>query len=81
MSKIDSSKLSSKTDSSKVSKTFGAGQRSGGSRIIASFSDLCSEIWRGSPATKSIQAGLETVESLKKSVDEDTDPLECLQRG
>ena len=36
---------------------------------VATFYDLCSEIWSGSLATESIQAGLETVESLKTPVD------------
>ena len=33
-------------------------------------------MWSGSPATESIQAGLETVESLKTPVDDDIDSLE-----
>ena len=33
-------------------------------------------MWSWSPATESIQADLETVESLKTPVDEDIDPLE-----
>ena len=53
-----------------------AGQQSGGSRIVATFYDLCSEIWSGSPAMESIQAGLKTVERLKTPEDEDIDPLE-----
>ena len=42
---------------------------------VATFSDLCSEIWSGPLAPESIQAGLEAVESLKISVDDDIDPL------
>ena len=53
-----------------------ARRQSGGGRIVATFYDLYSEMWSGSPATGSIQAGLETVESLKTPVDEDIDPLE-----
>ena len=53
-----------------------AGRQSGGGRIVATFYDLCSETWNGSSAVESIQAGLETVESLKTRVDEDIDPLE-----
>ena len=34
------------------------GQQSGGGRIVATFYNLCSEIWSGSPTTESIQAGL-----------------------
>ena len=52
------------------------GRQSGGGRIVATFYDLCSEIWSESPATKSLQARLETVESLKTHVDEDIDRLE-----
>ena len=33
-------------------------------------------MWSGSPATESIQAGLETAESLKTPVDDDIDSLE-----
>ena len=33
-------------------------------------------MWSGSPATESIQAGLETVESLNTPVDDDIDSLE-----
>ena len=53
-----------------------AGRQSGEGRIVATFYDFCSEIWSRSPATEFIQAGLETVESLKTPVDEDIDPLE-----
>ena len=44
--------------------------------MVATFNDLCSEIQSGSPATESIQAGLETTRSLKTRVDKDIDPLE-----
>ena len=50
------------------------GRQGGGVRIVAIFYDLCSDIWSESPVTDSIQDGLETVESLKISVDEDIDP-------
>ena len=53
-----------------------AGQQSGGRSIADTFYDLCSEIWSGSPATESIQADLETVESLKAPADEDIDLLQ-----
>ena len=51
------------------------GRHSGAGRIVATFYDLCREIWSGSAATESIQAGLKTVESLKTPVDKDIDPL------
>ena len=53
-----------------------AGQQSRGRSIVDTFYDLCSEIWSGSPATESIQADLETVESLKAPADEDIDLLQ-----
>ena len=60
----------------KYRKALDAGQKSGGGRIVATFYDLCSEIWSWSTATESIQAGLETEESLKAPADEDIDPIE-----
>ena len=49
--------------------------RSGERRTVATFY-LCSKRWSWSPAMESIQAGLETVESLKTLVDEDIDLLD-----
>ena len=46
-------------------------EQSGGGRIIATFYDLCNKRWSGSPRRESIQAGWETVENLKTSVNED----------
>ena len=43
----------------KYQKVLNAGRQSGGGRT-GTFYDLCSEIWSGSPATESIQGGLET---------------------
>ena len=60
----------------KYRKALDAGQKSGGGRIVATFYDLCSEIWSWSTVTESIQAGLETEESLKAPADEDIDPIE-----
>ena len=60
----------------KYRKALDAGQKSGGGRIVATFYDLCSEIWSWSTVTESIQAGLETEESLKAPADEDMDPIE-----
>ena len=53
-----------------------AGRQSGGGRIVATFYDLYSEICSASLATESVQAGLETVDSLKTLADEDIDLLE-----
>ena len=57
----------------KYRKALDAGRRSGG---IWSLQQWIS----GLPATKSIQAGLETVESLKTSLDKDIDPLERVSK-
>ena len=57
----------------KYRKVLDAGRRSGG---IWSLQQWIS----GLPATKSIQAGLETVESLKASFDKDIDPLERVSK-
>ena len=38
----------------KYRKAFDAGRQSGECRIVATFYDLYSEIWSGSPATESI---------------------------
>ena len=57
-----------------------ARRQSGGGRIAATFYDLCSEIWSGSPAMGSIQAGLENVESLKILADGYIDPLERVSK-
>ena len=64
----------------KCRKALDTGRQSGGGRIVATFYKLCCEIWSGSPATESIQAGLETVESLKAPVDEKIDPLERVSK-
>ena len=55
----------------KYRKAFDAGRQNGADRIVATFYDLYSEIWSGSPATEYIQAGLETVKSLITPIDED----------
>ena len=60
----------------KYRKALDAGRQSGRGRIVATFYDYYSEIWNGSSVTKSIQAGLETVVSLKTPADEDIDLLE-----
>ena len=57
-----------------------ARRQSGGGRIAATFYDLCSEIWSGSPAMGSIQAGLKNVESLKILADGYIVPLERVSK-
>ena len=61
-------------------KALDARRQSGGGRIAATFYDLCSEIWSGSPAMGSIQAGLKNVESLKILADGYIDPLERVSK-
>ena len=41
----------------KYRKTLDTGQQSRGDRIVATFLDICNEIWSGSPATESIESG------------------------
>lgn len=41
-----------------------SGRRSGGGRVVAQFYDLCSQIWGGSPATESVDRGIESSLSL-----------------
>ena len=37
-----------------------SGRQSGGGRVVATFYDLCNEIWAGAPATESIMSGVES---------------------
>ena len=41
-------------------KAVDAGRQSGGGRVVATFYELCQEIWAGSPATESIASGVES---------------------
>ena len=36
------------------------GRKSGQGRVVYLYFELCSEIWGGSPATRSLDAGIET---------------------
>ena len=40
------------------------GRQSGGGRVDATFFDLCSQIWSGLPATKSMSSGLESEKGI-----------------
>lgn len=40
------------------------GRQSGGGRVDATFFDLCSQIWSGSPATKLMSSGLESEKGI-----------------
>ena len=41
-------------------KAVNTGRQSGGGRAVATFYELCQEIWAGSPATESIASGVES---------------------
>ncbi len=47
-----------KTIRGNFKKAVDKGRRSGGGRIVMTFYDLCSDIWAGAPATKSIDGKL-----------------------
>lgn len=47
----------------KYRKALDEGRLSGGGRVVATFFDICSQIWSGSPATESMESGVETVVS------------------
>ena len=40
-------------------KALDSGKQSGDGRVVATFLDLCNQIWSGSPATESISSGLD----------------------
>ena len=41
-------------------KAVDTGRQSDGGRVVATFYELCQEIWAGSPATESIASGVES---------------------
>ena len=41
-------------------KAVDTGRQSGGGRVVATFYEVCQEIWAGSPATESIASGVES---------------------
>ena len=43
----------------KYRKTLDTGRQSGSGRVVATFYDLCSQIWSGSPAAGSINGGMD----------------------
>ena len=47
----------------KYRKALDSGRQSGAGRVVATFYDLCSQIWSGSPATESISRGTDTVKN------------------
>ena len=55
-------------------KAVDAGRKSGGGRVVCTFYDLCQEIWAGSPATESMQGGLESGEADGDDDDEEYVP-------
>lgn len=46
----------------KYKKAVDCGRRSGGGRTVATFYDVCNEIWGGCPATTSLEHGLDTAD-------------------
>ena len=38
------------------------GKKSGGGKTVETFYDVCSEIWGGCPATKSLEHGVDTAD-------------------
>ena len=40
-------------------KALNSGKRNRVSRVVATFFDLCNQIWSGSPATESMSSGLD----------------------
>ena len=51
----------------KYRKALDSGRQNGGGRVVATFYDLCSHIWLGSPATESISRGTDTVKNNASS--------------
>ncbi|KAA0701669.1 hypothetical protein E1301_Tti018523 [Triplophysa tibetana] len=51
----------------KYRQTVGKGRRSGQGRVVLIFYALCEEIWGGSPATRCIDAGIETTDLEESS--------------
>ena len=47
----------------KYRKALDSGRQSGGSRVVATFYNLCSQIWSRSPATESISGGVDTAKN------------------
>ena len=43
----------------KYRKALDTGRQSGSGRVVATFYDLCSQIWSGSPAAESINGGMD----------------------
>ena len=47
----------------KYRKALDSGRQSGDGRVVATFYDLCSQIWSGSPVTESISGGIDTAKN------------------
>ena len=46
----------------KYKKAVDSGKKSGGGRTVATFYDVCNEIWGGCPATTSLEHGVDTAD-------------------
>ncbi|CAL9702249.1 unnamed protein product [Knipowitschia caucasica] len=51
----------------KYRQAVDSGRRSGHGRVVLMFFELCEEIWGGSPATRSIEQGIETADLVETS--------------
>lgn len=47
-----------------------SGRRSGGGRVVATYFDLCGNIWSGSPAVESLEGGIDTSEGATLEEDD-----------
>lgn len=59
----------------KYKAALDSGRRSGGGRVVATFFDMCSNIWAGSPSAQCIDGGLESfnVGSVEKDTEEEAE--------
>ena len=59
----------------KYKAALDSGRRSGGERVVATFFDMCSNIWTGSPSVQCIDGGLESsnVGSVEKGTEEEAE--------
>jgi hypothetical protein len=56
----------------KYKASLDSGRRSGGGRVVATFFDICSSIWAGSPSAQCIDSGVESfnIGSVEKDTEE-----------
>ena len=61
---------------SKYRQAIDSGKKSGHGRVVKLFFELCEHIWGGSPATKTIINGMESVDLTREIHDYSTEPSE-----